>query len=195
MNALAIQGLAIGGVMILAGCGSSSTAPSATPTATPTPSATPAPTPTATPAPTPTPTPAPTPTPVPTSFPVAGHIVVTSLGINAAFTSSCGDELSYVPSGNTICYWNFTGPGGTGWYAFAGSATGPLAALSRTHAGAIVTWTIAGIAHVRKLTGSTQVLPRDPATGQFAGGDVPPGQHVFLYVRNSTQEVQYDGGP
>jgi hypothetical protein len=191
MNGRAIQGLAVGGAMILAGCGASSTTPSATPTATPTPT----PTPTATAAPTPTPTPAPTPTPIPTAFPVAGHIVIASLGINVAFTASCGDEQSYVPAGNTICYWNFTGPGGTGWYAFAGSATGPLAALSRSHAGAIVTWTIGGIAHIRKLIGGSQILLRDPATGQFAGGDVPPGQHVFLYVRNSAQEVQYDGGP
>jgi hypothetical protein len=116
---------------------------------------------------------------------VAGHIVVTSLGVNVAFTASCGDELSYVPTGNTICYWNLTGPGGTGWYAFAGSSTSPLAALSRAHSGAIVTWTIGGTTHMRKLS----------ATGQFGGGDVPPGQHVFLYVRNGTQEVQYDGGP
>jgi hypothetical protein len=193
MNGRAIQGLAIGGAMILAGCGSSTTTASATPTLTPTPTATPAPTPTATPAPTPTPTPAPT--PVPTAFPVAGHIVVMSLGINVAFTASCGDDLSYVPTGNTICYWNFTGPGGTGWYAFSGSTTGPLAALSSAHAGATITWTIGGIAHTRKLSGGRQIFPRDPATGQFAGGDVPPGQHVFLYVRNSTQEVQYDGGP
>jgi hypothetical protein len=126
---------------------------------------------------------------------MAGHIVVASLGINAAFSASCGDELSYVPSGNTICYWNFTGPGSSGWYAFAGSTTGPLTALSRAHAGAIVTWTIGGTTHTRKITGGTQIYPRDPASGDFAGGDVPPGQHAFLYIRNSTQEVQYDGGP
>jgi hypothetical protein len=126
---------------------------------------------------------------------VAGHIVVTSLGVNVAFTASCGDESSYVPTGNAICYWNLTGPGGTGWYAFAGSSTSPLAALSRAHSGAIVTWTIGGTTHMRGLSGGGQIFPRDPATGQFGGGDVPPGQHAFLYVRNGTQEVQYDGGP
>jgi hypothetical protein len=189
MNGLAFQGLAIGGVIILSACGSSTTSSTTIPTATPTPVTTPSPTPTA------TPTPAATPTPVPTPFPVSGHIVVTSVGINAAFTASCGDELSYVPSGNTICYWNLTGPGATGWFAFAGSTTGPLAALSRAHSGTIVTWTIGGATHTRKITGGTQIYPRDPASGDFAGGDVPPGQHAFLYVRNSTQEVQYDGGP
>jgi hypothetical protein len=194
MKALAFQGLALGGVMILSACGSSTTSSTTTPTATPTPTVALTPTPTATPAPTPTPTPA-SPTPVPTPFPVAGHIVVTSLGINAAFTASCGDELSYVPAGNTICYWNFTGPGGTGWYAFAGSTTGPLAALSHAQSGAVVTWTIGGTTHIRKIAGGSQIFPRDPASGDFAGGDVPPGQHAFLYVRNSTQEVQYDGGP
>ena len=50
-------------------------------------------------------------------------------------------------------------------------------------------------AHRESSSGVSQILLRDPATGQFAGGDVPPGQHVFLYVRNSAQEVQYDGGP
>ena len=191
MNRNAIQGLAIGGAIILAGCGSSTTTSSTTPTATPTAIATPAPTPTLT----PTPTLPPTPTPIATPFPVAGHIVVTSLGINAPFTASCGDELSYVPAGNTVCFWNLTGPGGTGWYAFAGSTSGPLAALGRAHAGAVVTWTAGGTAHTRYLSGGRQVFPRDPATGEFGGGDVPPGQHVFLYVRDSTQEVQYDGGP
>jgi hypothetical protein len=193
MNRHAIRGLAIGGAIILAGCGSSTTTSSATPTATPTPITTLAPTPTATPAPTLTPTPVPT--QIPTPFPVAGHIVVMSLGINVAFTASCGDELSYVSSGNTLCYWNLTGPGGTGWYAFAGSITGPLAALSHARSGAIVTWTVGGTTHTRKLSGGRQIFPRDPATGEFGGGDVPPGQHVFLYVRDSTQEVQYDGGP
>jgi hypothetical protein len=126
---------------------------------------------------------------------VAGHIVVTSLGINAPFTAACGDEGTYVPSGNTVCYWNFTGPGGSGWFAFAGSTTGPLAALSHAHAGAVVTWTIAGATYARKLSGTSQTLPRDPATGQFAGHGVPPGQHVFLEVRSGTQAVEYDGAP
>ena len=126
---------------------------------------------------------------------MAGHIVVTSVGINVAFTASCGDELSYVPAGNTVCYWDFAGPGGTGWYAFAGSSTGPLAAVSHAHSAAVIAWTIGGTTHTRTLTGGQQIFPRDPATGQFAGGDVPPGQHAFLYIRTSTQEVQYDGGP
>ncbi len=126
---------------------------------------------------------------------MAGHIIVTSLGINVSFTASCSDELTYVPAGNTVCYWNFTGPGGTGWYAFAGSTTGALAALSGAHAGAIVTWSIGGAMHTRKLSGSGQTLPRDPATGQFAGHDIPPGQHVLLEVRNSTQEIEFDGAP
>lgn len=193
MNRHAIQGLAIGGAMIVAGCGSSTTTSSAAPAATPTPIATLAPTPTATPAPTLIPTPVAT--QIATPLPVAGHIVVTSLGINVGFTASCGDELSYVPIGNTLCYWNLTGPGGTGWYAFAGSITGPLAALNRAHSGAVVTWTVGGATFTRKLSGGRQIFPRDPATGEFGGGDVPPGQHAFLYVRDSTQEVQYDGGP
>jgi hypothetical protein len=120
---------------------------------------------------------------------------VTALGINVAFTASCGDESTFVPTGNTVCYWNLTGPAGTGWYAFAGSTTGPLAALSGAHAGALVSWTYRGVTHTRKLSGAGQTLPRDPATGQFAGHGVPPGQHVFLEVRSSTQEVEYDGAP
>jgi hypothetical protein len=196
MQRFGVVVFALGGMVTLAGCGSAG-APSPTATAsaaaTPTPSPTPTATPTAT--PTPSPTAAATPTPVPTTFPVAGRIVVPALGINVSFTASCGDELSYVPTGNTVCYWNLTGPGGTGWYAFAGSTTGPLAALRGAHAGSLVSWTFRGVTHTRKLSGASQTLPRDPATGQFAGHGVPPGQHVFLEVRSSTQEVEYDGAP
>ncbi len=118
-----------------------------------------------------------------------------SLGINVAFTTACPDDVTYVPTGDTVCYWNLTGPGGTGFYAFGGSSTGPLAALSRAHAGATVTWTFKGTMVTRKLTGGSQVLLRDPATGEFAGHDVPSGQHVFLEIRDTTQEVEYNGGP
>jgi hypothetical protein len=118
-----------------------------------------------------------------------------SLGISAPFTASCGDELSYLPTGNTICYWNFTNPGGGGWFGFAGSTTGPLAALSQAHAGAVVTWTIGGATYVRKLSGTGHVLLRDPANGEFAGHGVPPGQHAFLQIRSATQAVEYDCAP
>jgi hypothetical protein len=194
MQRLGIVVFAFGGAMTLAGCGSAGSAsPTATATATATPTS--SATATATASPSPSPTAVATPTPVPTVFPVAGRIIVTTLGINASFTASCGDELTYVPTGSTVCYWNFTGPGGTGWYAFAGSTTGPLAALGGAHAGALVAWLVTGATHARKLSGTSQIFPRDPATGQFGGGDVPPGQHVFLYVRDSTQEVGYDGAP
>jgi hypothetical protein len=195
MHWLGILVFALGGAITLAGCGSTSPASRATPTGTPTATATATPTATIVASPSPTPTAVATPTPIPTAFPVAGHIIVTSLGINVSFTASCGDELTYVPTGNTVCYWNYTGPGGTGWYAFAGSTTGPLAALGGAHAGAIVTWTIGGATHVRALSGTGHTLPRDPATGQFAGHDIPPGQHVFLEVRSGTQETEYDGAP
>jgi hypothetical protein len=188
--------LACGGVMTLVGCGSTSSAsPAGTATVMPTATATATATVTVVASPGPSPTAVTTPTPIPPVFPVAGHIMVTSLGINVPFTASCGDELTYVPTGDTVCYWNFTGLGGSGWYAFAGSARGPLSALSGAHAGAIVTWTTGGATHTRKLSGSKQTIPRDPATGQFGGHDIPPGQHVFLEVRDSTQEVEYDGAP
>ncbi len=184
----------LGGSIIIAGCGgAASTSPTATPTtaATPTSTATPVP---ATPTPAPTPTPTPTPTPIPTPFPVAGHITVAALGINVAFTASCGDYLSYVPSGNTVCYWDMTSPG-SGWFAFAGSTTGPLAALSHGSAGAVITWTVGGATHSRKLSAGSTVLTRDPTSGQYGGHDIPSGQHVFLEVRDATQEIEYDGAP
>jgi hypothetical protein len=196
MNMRFAPALALGGAVILCGCGASaSTSPTATltSTATPSPVATPTPAPTATPTVAPTPTPAPT--PIPTPFPVAGHITIASLGVNVAFTASCGDFLTYVPTGNTVCYWNMTGPGGTGWFAFASSDTGPLAALSHGSAGAVITWTVGGTTHTRKLSAGSKVLPRDPSNGDYDGTDVPPGQHVFLEVRDTTQQVQYDGAP
>jgi len=194
VNKPSLAGLAVVAPLMLVACGSSAQGSPAALTATATPTVTATPTPSPAPSPTPTAAPTPTPTSGPTSFPVAGHIVVTSLGISAPFTASCGDDLSYVPTGSTICYWNFTSPGG-GYFEFAGSTTGPLAVLSHAHAGAVVTWTVAATTYVRKLSGTGQVLPRDPATGQFGGHGVPPGQHVFLEVRSSTQEVEYDGAP
>jgi hypothetical protein len=193
MQRFGVAILALGGAMTLAGCASAGSSPSSTTSATPTPTPSAAATATTIVSPSPSPTAAATPTPVPTAFPVAGRIVVTAVGINVSFTASCGDELTYVPIGNTVCYWNLTGPGGTGWSAFAGSTTGPLAALSGAHAGALVTWNTGGIMHTRKLSGAGQTLPRDPATGQFAGHGIPSGQHVFLEVRSSTREVEYDG--
>jgi hypothetical protein len=88
-----------------------------------------------------------------------------------------------------------TGPGGTGWYAFASSTTGPLAALSHGAPGAVITWTVGGATHTRKLSAGTTVLDRDPATGQYSGHGIPSGQHVFLEVRTSTQETEYNGAP
>jgi hypothetical protein len=196
MNERVVTALAIGGAIILCSCGAASaTSPTATPvsTATPAPVATPTAAPTATPTAAPTPTPAPT--PVPTAFPVAGHIVISSLGLNVAFTASCGDFLSYIPSGNTVCYWDMTGPGGTGWFAFASSATGPLAALSHGAPGAVITWTVGSATHTRRLVAGSTTLPRDPSSGQYSGHGIPSGQHVFLEVRDTTQEVEYNGAP
>jgi hypothetical protein len=194
MRQRAVALLALGGAITLCGCGAATPAPpAATPTSTSTPAPTAAPASTVTPAPTATPTAAPT--PISTPFPVAGHITVTSLGINVAFTASCGDYLSYVPSGNTVCYWDMTSAGGGGWFAFAGSTTGPLAALSHGSAGAVITWTEGGATHTRRLSTGRTILPRDPASGQYGGHDIPSGQHVFLEVRDTTQEVEYDGAP
>jgi hypothetical protein len=91
-----------------------------------------------------------------------------------------------------------TGPGGTGWFAFACSATGPLAALSNASLGAVIAWTVGGVAHTRNLAAPSNkgnIFPRDPASGDYSGHDIPSGQHVFIEVRNTTQEVEYDGAP
>jgi hypothetical protein len=109
---------------------------------------------------------------------------VSSLGINAPIYGSCGDELTYVPAGNLICYWNLTAAGG-GFYSFAGSTTGPLAALSRIRAGATMTWTAAGRSYMRVLSGKAQSFPLD------TGHDVPPGQPAYLQVRTTTTVIEY----
>ena len=163
----------------LSGCGSSATSPTATPTAatpqtTPTPTATPVPTPTA------TPTPAATPTAIP-----VGQLTVSSLGISVPVDGSCGDQLTYVPIGGQVCYWNLTGGGG-GFFAFAGSTTGPLSALSRVAAGAVMTWTVSGKSYTRKLSGKSQTFPLD------TGHDVPPGQPAYLQLRTATTVIEFD---
>jgi hypothetical protein len=167
----------------LAGCGASTAPPSATPTAV-FPQATPTestPTPTATPAP---PTATPTPAPTPTAAPI-GRLTISSIGINVAVDGSCGDQLTYVPIGIQVCYWNQTGGGG-GFFSFAGSTTGPLSALHRAAAGATMTWTVAGKSYTRRLSGKSQSFPMD------TGHDVPPGQPAYLQVRTATTVVEYD---
>ena len=98
---------------------------------------------------------------------------------------SCGDQLTYVPIGSQVCYWNETGGGG-GFFSFAGSTTGRLAALSRVVAGATMTWTVGGKSHVRKLSGRSQTFPMDTGHG------VPTGQPAYLQVRTATTVVEYD---
>ncbi|MHB8490266.1 MAG: hypothetical protein ACYDCS_14310 [Candidatus Dormibacteria bacterium] len=167
----------------LAGCGASSTPATATPTAA-IPQATPTqstPTPTATsPSPTATPTPAPTPTATP-----VGQLTISSVGINVPLDGACGDQLTYAPIGSQVCYWNLTAGGG-GFFSFAGTATGPLSALSRAAAGAVVTWSVAGKSYARKLSGRAQTFPLD------TGHDVPPGQPAYLQIRTATTVVEYD---
>jgi hypothetical protein len=160
----------------LTGCGSSATAPTATPTAA-TPQATPIPS-------TPTPTATPTLAPTPTATPI-GQLTVSSVGISLALDGSCGDQLTYVPIGAQVCYWNLTGGGG-GFFSFAGSTTGPLSALSRVAAGALMTWTVSGKSYTRKLSGKSQTFPLDTGHG------VPPGQPAYLQVRNATTVIEYD---
>ena len=166
----------------LAACGASATPSTATPTAaiplaTPTPST---PTPTAVATPTATPTPAPTPTAKP-----VGQLTISSVGINVPLDGSCGDQLTYVPIGIQVCYWNLTGGGG-GFFSFAGSTTGPLSALSRASAGATMTWTVGGKSYTRKLSGKSQTFPMDTGHG------VPPGQPAYLQLRTATTVVEYD---
>ena len=97
---------------------------------------------------------------------------------------SCGDQLTYVPNGSQVCYWNLTGGGG-GFFSFAGSTTGPLSALSRAAAGATVTWTVAGKSYTRNLSGRSQTFPMDTGHG------VPPGQPAYLQVRTAATVVEY----
>jgi hypothetical protein len=55
-----------------------------------------------------------------------------------------------------------------------------------------------GVTHTRNLSAASNkgnVFPRDPASGDYSGHDIPSGQHVFLEVRDTTQEVEYDGAP
>ncbi|HVC40777.1 MAG TPA: hypothetical protein VND54_02245 [Candidatus Saccharimonadales bacterium] len=167
----------------LASCGASPTPAGATPTAA-IPQATPTqstPTPTATsPSPTATPTPAPTPTATP-----VGQLTISSVGINVPLDGACGDQLTYVPVGSQVCYWDLTAGGG-GFYSFAGTTTGPLSALSRTAAGAIVTWSVAGKSYTRKVSGKSQTFPLDTGHG------VPPGQPAYLQMRTATTVVEYD---
>lgn len=169
----------------LSGCGAAATPstsptptaaiPLATPTAsTPTPTATVAPTPMAT----------PTVTPTPTATPV-GQLTVSSLGISVPLDGACGDQLTYVPIGSQVCYWNETGEGG-GFFSFAGSTTGPLAALSHVVAGATMTWDVGGKSYARRLSGRSQTFPMDTGHG------VPPGQPAYLQVRTATTVVEYD---
>lgn len=170
-------------VAFLSACGASATPPTATPTAaiplaTPTAST---PTPTAAVA---TPTATPTPAPTPTARPV-GQLNISSVGISVPLDGSCGDQLTYVPIGIQVCYWNLTGGGG-GFFSFAGSTTGPLSALSRAAAGATMTWTVGGKAYTRKLSGKSQTFPLDTGHG------VPPGQPAYLQVRTATTVVEYD---
>jgi hypothetical protein len=168
----------------ISACGASATPPTATPTAaiplaTPTPS-TPTPTATAVPTPTATPTPAPTPTAKP-----VGQLIISSVGINVPLDGSCGNQLTYVPIGVQVCYWNLTGGGG-GFFSFAGSTTGPLSVLSRASAGATMTWTVGGKSYTRKLSGKSQTFPMDTGHG------VPPGQPAYLQVRTATTVIEYE---
>jgi hypothetical protein len=110
---------------------------------------------------------------------------VSSLGINVPLDASFGDQLTYVPIGTQVCYWNETGGGG-GFYSFAGSTTGPLSALSRATAGATMTWTVAGKSYARKLSGKSQTFPMDTGHG------VPPGQPAYPQVRTATTVVEFD---
>ncbi len=168
---------------LLAGCGAAATPPTATPTAIPLTTPT---TPTSTPTPTvaPSPTPAPTAAPTPTSIPI-GHLTVSSVGINVPLDGSCGDQLTYVPIGGQVCYWNMTGGGG-GFFSFASATTGPLSALSRVAAGATMTWTVGGKSYTRKLSGRSQMFPLDTGHG------VPPGQPAYLQLRTATTVAEYD---
>jgi hypothetical protein len=178
-----ILGLAVSIAAFLSGCGATATPSTATPTAS-VPQSTPTPTPTPIP-PTPTPTAAPTPTPAPTpTGPPTGHLIISSLGINVPIYATCGDELTYVPAGNLVCYWNLTGGGG-GFFDFAGSTTGPFAALGRVHAGATMTWTAAGKSYMRVLSGKARTFPLD------SGSDVPPGQPAYLDLRTATTVIEY----
>ena len=167
----------------IAGCGATATPPTAThhaatPQSTPTASTPPA---TVTVVATPSPTPSALPTPRTTPI---GHLSVSSVGINVSLDGSCGDQLTYVPIGSQVCYWNLTG-GGAGFFSFAGSTTGPLSALSRAAAGATVTWTVAGKSYTRKLSGRSQTFPMDTGHG------VPPGQPAYLQVRTAATVVEY----
>ncbi|MGA8666946.1 MAG: hypothetical protein WB804_08770 [Candidatus Dormiibacterota bacterium] len=112
-------------------------------------------------------------------------VTIGSLGINVALDGSCGDQLTYVPIGIQVCYWNQTAGGG-GFFSFAGSTTGPLSALHRAAAGATMTWTVAGKSYTRRLSGRSQAFPLD------TGHDVPPGQPAYLQVRTVTTVVEYD---
>jgi hypothetical protein len=168
----------------LSACGASATPPTATP-ATAIPLATPTTsTPTATVTAVPTPTATLTPAPTPTAKP-AGQLTISSVGINVPLDGSCGDQLTYVPIGIQVCYWNLTAGGG-GFFSFAGSTTGPLSALSRAAAGATMTWSVGGKFYTRKLSGRSQTFPMDTGHG------VPPGQPAYLQVRTATTVVEYD---
>ncbi len=134
--------------------------------------------------PTPSPAPTATPSPAPTSAPI-GELTVSSVGINVPIDGSCGDQLTYVPVGSQVCYWDVTAGGG-GFYSFAGSSTSALSTLSRVAAGAIVTWTVAGKSFTRKLSGKSQTFPLD------TGHDVPSGQPAYLQIRTATTVVEYD---
>ncbi len=98
---------------------------------------------------------------------------------------SCGDQLTYLPTGGQVCFWDLTGGGG-GFYSFAGSASGELSALSKASAGATMTWTIAGKSFTRRLSGSSQVFP----TG--TGHDVLPGAPAYIQLRTPTTVREYD---
>lgn len=177
--------LAVAFAASLSGCGAATTpSPSPTPTAaipqnTPT-ASTPTPTATAVPTPTATPTVAPTPTAIP-----IGQLTISSVGISVRLDGSCGDQLTYVPVGSQVCYWNET-VGGLGFFSFAGSTTGPLAALSHGVAGATMTWTVAGKSYTRKLSGRSQTFPMD------TGHDIPAGEPAYLQVRTATTVKEYD---
>jgi hypothetical protein len=110
------------------------------------------------------------------------------MGINGTLLGACGDDLTSVPTGNQVCYWNDTGGSG-GFYLFAGSTTGPLAALSRARAGATLTWTVGGKSYTRILNGTSMTFPLD------TGHDVAPGQPAYLQVRTTTTVVEYEGKP
>lgn len=100
---------------------------------------------------------------------------------------SCGDQLTYVPIGSQVCYWNLTAGGG-GFYSFAGTTTGPLSAISRAAAGATMSWTIGGRSYTRKLSSKSHTFPMD------TGHDVPPGQPAYLQLRTATTVIEYDAG-